>query len=294
VTPSLSLDLVADVRELFAYQFMVNALEAATIVAVLGALVGWYVVLRRQSFAAHTLSVMAFPGAAGAALAGLPAALGYYVGCGLAAVAIGRSGGRAGGRAGGSGDAALSSQSAAIGTIQAVGLGIGFLLLSLNSGVLTGLETLLFGTFLGIGSGQVLTLLAVGVVAAATLLYAGRPLLFATVEPEVARSRGVPVAVLDVGFLLVIALTVAATSQITGTLLVFSLLVAPAAAAQALTPRPLAGLALSVGFALLIAWLGVGVAYFSIYPVGFFVTTFAFALYVIVRAAAFVRARGRR
>ncbi|MGB0095715.1 MAG: metal ABC transporter permease, partial [Solirubrobacteraceae bacterium] len=78
MNPSLSLDLITDLRELFAYQFMVNALEAGTIVAVLAGVVGWYMVLRRQTFAGHTLSVMAFPGATGAALAGLPTALGYY------------------------------------------------------------------------------------------------------------------------------------------------------------------------------------------------------------------------
>ena len=81
--PTLSLDPTKDVHELFTYPFMVNALEAATIVAVLAAVVGWYMVLRRQSFAGHTLSVMAFPGATGAALAGLPTSLGYYVACAI-------------------------------------------------------------------------------------------------------------------------------------------------------------------------------------------------------------------
>ena len=90
MTPTLSPDLITDVRELLAFPFMVNALEAGTIVAVLAAVVGWYVVLRRQAFASHTLSVMAFPGAAGAALAGLPTSLGYYVACAAAALALGR------------------------------------------------------------------------------------------------------------------------------------------------------------------------------------------------------------
>jgi zinc/manganese transport system permease protein len=283
--PSLSIDLVADLQALFTYPFMVNAFAAGTIVAVLAAVVGWYMVLRRQAFAGHTLSVMAFPGATGAALAGLPTALGYYLACGLAAVAMGRSS-----RPGASG---YGSETAAIGTVQAAGLAAGFLFLSLNHSVLGGPETLLFGTFLGVSSGQVLTLLlvAIGVLAAVAAVW--RPLLFATVDDQVARARGVPVALLDVAFLLILAAAVAATSQITGALLVFALLAAPAAAAQRVTMRPLAGLALSIAFALLVVWLGLGVAYFSIYPVGFYTTTFAFGLYVLVRLVAYVRARVR-
>jgi zinc/manganese transport system permease protein len=110
-----------------------------------------------------------------------------------------------------------------------------------------------------------------------------RPLLFATIDPEVARARGVPVARLDAAFLLVLGAAVAATSQITGALLVFALLVAPAAAAQQITLRPVMGLALSIAFALTIAWLGLGIAYFSVYPVGFYITTLAFGLYALVR-----------
>ena len=274
---SPSLNPVTDVRELLTYPFMVNALEAGTIVAVLAAVVGWYMVLRRQSFAGHTLSVMAFPGASGAALAGLPTALGYYVACVAAALAMGRTS-RATARGRG-------TETATIGTVQAVGLGAGFLFLSLNHAVLTGTETLLFGNLFGVSPGQVLTLLIVCAASLAALAAIARPLLFGTLDPEVARARRVPVRALDVAFLLILALAVAATSQITGALLVFALLVAPAASAQLVTMRPLAGLVLSVAFGLAIVWLGLGVAYFSIYPVGFYVTSIAFGLYAVVRVA---------
>jgi zinc/manganese transport system permease protein len=275
VTPSLSANPLADLRRLFTFPFMVNALAAGTIVAILGGVVGWYVVLRRQTFASHTLSVMAFPGATGAALAGLPTSLGYYVACTVAALAIGGAG--RGDRRG------YGAESAAIGTVQTVGLAAGFLFLSLNQNVLGGPETLLFGTFLGITSGQVLALLIVAVVALAALTALARPLLFASVDREVARASGVPVAVLDAAFLLILGLAIAATSQLTGALLVFALLVTPAAIAQQITMRPLAGLLLSAGVALLIAWLGLAIAYFSIYPVGFYVTTLAFGSYVLTR-----------
>jgi zinc/manganese transport system permease protein len=281
VNPRPSLDLLSDLRELFTFPFMVNALEAGTIVAVLAAVVGWYMVLRRQSFAGHTLSVMAFPGAAGAALAGIPTALGYYVACGVAALFMRR--------ARGSLRRSHGTETATIATVQTLGLAAGFLFLSLNNAVLGGTETLLFGTFLGISRGQVLTLLIIAVVAVALLAVSARPLLLETIDPEAARARGLPVAALDAGFLLVLAAAVAATSQITGALLVFALLVAPPAAAQQLTMRPGLGLALSVAFGLAIVWLGLGIAYFSIYPVGFYVTSIAFAVFLAARLARGIR-----
>ena len=276
MNPVLSPDLITDVRELVAFPFMVNALLAGTIVAVLAGLVGWYVVLRSQTFTSHTLSVMAFPGAAGASLAGLPTALGYYVACLIAALAIGAGGPET--RRG------YGGETATIGTVQTVGLAAGFLFLSLNQAVLGEPDSLLFGTFLGITGAQVLILLGVAVTAIAILALIGRPLLFTSVDREVARASGVPVAQVEAGFLLTLALAIAATSQITGALLVFSLLVAPPACAQVITTAPLPSLALSVGFALVISWLGLGIAYFSIYPVGFYVTTLAFGLYLGLRA----------
>ncbi len=285
MTPTLSPNVFSDIDQLLSYQFMVNALEAGTIVAVMAGLIGWFMVLRRQSFAGHTLSVMAFPGAAGASLAGVPLAAGYYLACGAAALAM-----AAGGR---SGRQSHSSETATIGVVQATGLALGFLFLSLDKNVLGGLENLLFGTFLGITPGQVLTLLVVACLVIAVLAVAGRPLLFASIDPGVARAHGVPVGWLSTGFLLVLGLAIAATAQITGALLVFALLVAPAASAQVITTRPAAGLALTVALGLLTTWLGLGLAYFSPYPVGFFITTVAFAVYALAHLLRLARARAR-
>jgi zinc/manganese transport system permease protein len=285
VNPSLSANPLTDLNALFTFPFMVNALEAGTIVAVLAAVVGWYMVLRRQSFAGHTLAVMAFPGAAGASLIGLPTALGYYMACGGAALLM--RGARGSVRRG------YGTETATIATVQTLGLAAGFLFLSLNNAVLGGTETLLFGTFLGVSRGQVLALLIVALIAVALIALAARPLLLETIDPEAARARGLPVAVLDTGFLLLLAAAVAATSQITGALLVFALLVAPAAAAQQLTMRPGLGLVLGVVFALVIVWLGLGIAYFSIYPVGFYVTSIAFATYLAARLARAIAQRRR-
>jgi len=283
VFEGLSWDPLADLEQLFSYPFMVNALEAGTIVAVLAGVTGWFMVLRRQTFAGHTLSLVAFPGAAAASLAGLPVAVGYFAFCALAALAFAGVGGQR---------KSLSAESAAIGSIQALALGLGFLFVSLYHGLLTGLDSLLFGTFLGITETQVLALLVVAAVSLLLLALAARPLLFASVDADVARASGVPTRLLGLGFLLVLGLSVAETSQITGALLVFALLVTPAATARELTLRPLLGVALSVTIALAVTWLGLALAYFSIYPVGFYVTTLSFGLYVVVHLAR--RARRRR
>jgi zinc/manganese transport system permease protein len=272
---ALSPDPISDFRQLTAFPFMVNALEAGTIVAVMAGVVGWFMVLRRETFAGHTLAVMSFPGATGALLVGLPAAAGYFLFSGAAAVVIGLAGAGAVRHRG--------EESAVTGTVQALGLACGFVFLSLYQGVLAGYENLLFGSFLGITPGQVLTLAVVAGLALAFFALAGRPLLFASVDQLVARASGVPVRLLATAFLLVLGLAVAATAQITGVLLVFALLVAPPATAQLITPRIGASLVLSVTLGVLITWVGLALAYFYNYPVGFYITTVAFAVYVLVR-----------
>jgi zinc/manganese transport system permease protein len=125
------------------------------------------------------------------------------------------------------------------------------------------------------------------------LAVVGRPLLFASTDPDVAAARGVPTRALSVMFLLVLALAVAEAAQITGALLVFALLVVPAAAAQALTARPAAGLATSVALALLITWVGLGIGYYSVYPVGFWITTVAFGVYLVAKGWQWYAERAR-
>ena len=272
------------IDELFQFHFMTNALIAGGLVAVTASAIGWFMVVRRQTFAGHTLSLIAFPGAAAAALAGAPVFVGYFVACAAGALALSAvTGGEA---------RSISHESAAIGSVQAFALGLGFLFVSLYHGLLTSLDSLLFGTFLGITDVQVLTLLGISVMAglaAVTAVAVGamavmaRPLLFASIDPDVAAARGVPVRALSVAFLVVLGVAAAATSQITGALLVFALLVTPAATAQLITPRPGLSLALSVAIALAVTWAGLAIAYFSIYPVGFYVTSLSFGLYVLVR-----------
>ncbi len=281
---TFSWNLVADVRQMLMFRFMVNALRAGTIVAVLAGALGWFMVLRRQAFAGHTLAIVSFPGAAGAILIGVSATVGYFAAAVAAALVIAAVPRSLGGRA-------RSGESALIGTVQAFALAAGALFVSLYGGFLNGLTSLLFGSFLGISSSQVVALLVMAVLALAGLAAIGRPLFFASVDPDVAEARGIPVRLLSSLFLVLLGLAAAEVSQITGVLLVFALLVMPAATAQQITVRPALSLALTVLFGLVTVWLGLGVAFYSIYPVGFFITTFGFAGYVL--AASWQAANGR-
>src|ERR1700758_1961349 len=166
---------------MFAYHFMVNAFRAGTIVAVAAGAIGWFMVLRRQSFAGHTLALVGFPGAAGAVWLGISATWGFFGFCVAAALAIAALRPERGDNYG--------EEGAGIGTVQSFALAAGFLFISLYHGFLNGINALLFGSFLGITSGQVLTLLLVGAAALVALGAVGRPLLFASIDPDVAAAR---------------------------------------------------------------------------------------------------------
>ena len=267
---------------------MVNALLAGSVVAVMAGLVGWLMVLRREAFAGHTLSMMAFPGASAAALAGVPAAWGYFAFCSAGALAIGRLPGAR--------RRLLERASPpAIGAIQALALAVGFLFVSLYGGVLGDLESLLFGNLLGVCDGAGAA--ARAVVAARTLAALaalGRPLLFASVDADVAAARGVPVRAAVAGVPAAArpggrrdepghrrAARVRAARRAGGER-------AGADRAPAGEPRADA----SCSGCSSSGW-GSGIAYFSVYPAGFFVASVAFAVYVLARVAARARSPAR-
>jgi zinc/manganese transport system permease protein len=284
VTDTFSWNLIADIQDMWSFPFMVNAFRAGTVVAVLAAVAGWFMVLRRQSFAGHTLALVGFPGAAAAVWLGLGVATGYVSFCVIAALVIAAL--PAATRRGG------SEESAVIGTVQAFALATGMLFVALYKGFLNGTNALLFGSFLGISTGQVTALAGLAVLALAVLGVIGRPLLFASTDADVARAHGVPVRLIGTVFLVLLGVAAAEAGQITGALLVFALLVLPPATAQVLTARPFASLALSTGLALVTVWVALFVAYYSPYPIGFWLTTVAFGGYVLAQAG--IRVRGRR
>ena len=269
-------NLAADIAELWRYPFMRHALVGGTAVAVMGALVGWFVVLRQEAYAAHSLAMVAFPGATAAVYLGIAPLIGYFgfavAGAGaVAAVAPGP------------GTGSYRGHSAAVGTVQASALAVGLLLASRYEGFLANVTSFLFGSFLGISATEATALVIVAVGTVAVLAALGRPLLFASVDPAVARGAGVPVRALSVAFLVLVAVAVATTSQFTGVLLVFSLLVTPPAVAQALTTRPAMSLALSAVVGVVVVWVGLAAAFYTDRPAGFWITTIGFGLYVAVR-----------
>jgi zinc/manganese transport system permease protein len=276
VEPRLTWNAVDDVRHLFDFPFMINAYRAGTLVALTAGAVGWFMVLRRQSFAGHTLAVIGFPGAAAAVYLGISAQLGFFAFCLAGALVIGLVPARRTG---------FSDESAVIGVVQAFALACGFLFVSLYGGNLNRINALLFGSLFGVTNADVVRELAAATVALVVVGLLARPLLFASVDPDVAAARGVPVRGLSIAFMLLLGLAAAATTQITGALLVFALLVLPAATARAVTTRPMRGLAVSAGLAVSITWLGLACAYYSPYPVGFWITTIGFAMYVVAMAA---------
>jgi zinc/manganese transport system permease protein len=272
----LSWDVVADLQLLLQFHFMQNALIAGTLVAIVAGAAGYFVVLRGQSFAAHMLSQVGFPGAAAGVLVHVSPVLGLIVFCVAAALGIGWMGRDL--------DAGRRAESAAVGSILAFSLGLGLLFFRLYAGSAQGIYGFLFGTILGISDRDVQLTLAVAVVSLVALGMIGRPLIFASVDPDVAEARGVAVRTLAVGFLVILAFAVAITVQIVGTLLIFALLVTPGAAALQLTARPARGLVLSIALSLGFTWAGLSLAYFSDFPVGFFITSLAFGTYVAIRA----------
>lgn len=281
--PALSFDLIATVQELLRYHFMQNALMAGTVVAVLSGVVGYFVVLRGQTFAAHTLSLTGFPGASGAVVLGVNPLAGLAalcVGSALGIVGLGQSRGRS-----------HAGESAAIGSVQAFALALGFLFVSLYKGFLSGVNALLFGTFLGITDEQVVELLVIAVLGLGLLAVFGRPLLFLTIDPEQAAAKGVPVRTLSLLFVVFLGLAVASVTLVTGALLVFSLLVAPAAAAQLLAVRTGRAIALAVVIGVVVVWLALALAYYTLFPIGFFVTTLGFGVYLCAWVVRRLRSR---
>ncbi len=257
-----------------AQPYLQNAVCGGLIVALLGAFVGYFVVVRGAAFATHALSQIGFAGAAGAGLLGIQPLIG------LIAFAL----------AGALGLGALSARTRSSDVVTALvlvaSLGTGALFLALQRDYASNAFSLLFGTIVGIDRLQVvLTALAAGC-AAAALIAIARPLLFASVARDVARSAGVPVFRLDLIFLAIVALAAAVTVPIVGTLLVFSLTIGPAAAATRLSARPPSAVALAAAFGSVAVVAGIALAYETDWPVGFFIATIVMLQYAAATAYA--------
>jgi zinc/manganese transport system permease protein len=253
---------------MFTYDFMQNAFAAASIVAVVCGLVGFFLVLRAQTFAGHALSHVGFAGATGAVLLGISPLWGLVALTLVAGIGMGLLGER------------LHQRDVAIGIVLAMSLGLGLLFLHFFTAYATQATALLFGNILGVDAATVWTLLLLGIAAIAALAAISRPLLFASLQPELAEAKGVSLRTVSVLFLAVVALAVAQCAQIVGVLLVFALMVGPAAAAQQITTRFWHGIALSVALALVEAWFGLVLAFVTDWPTSFWITALSGSIYL--------------
>ncbi len=258
---------------LWHYAFVQHALLAGVVTAALAGVVGTFVTARNMSFAVHGLAEVGFTGAAGAVLVGLSPGVGVLATTFSAAVAIGLLGVR------------LRDRDVAIGSVQAFGVGLGVLFLALSKRYATEAFSILFGSIFAVTLDDLIRSLAVGAVAIAALAAVHRPLRFASVDPEVAEARGVPVRLLSAVFLLILALTVAEAIQVVGVILVFTLLIIPAGTAQRLTANPGLTVVYSVSIAIAATLGGLVFALYTSWPVSFFVSAFAFLAYLSARAA---------
>jgi zinc/manganese transport system permease protein len=253
--------------------FVQHALIAAGLVAVICGVISPFVVTRGLAFAVHGTSELAFTGAAAGLLVSDNPIGGALAGALVFAVVIAALGESA------------QERDTAIGVVLAFGLGVGVLLLSYYHGFATAATNILFGNIFGVSSDQLLTLVLIGVGVAIVMVVVYRPLLFASVDVDVATARGVPVRLLGLVFLIVLALTVTAAAQVVGTLLVLSLAITPAAAAQRWSRNPLVVTALSIVFALVAADGGILMSLSSTVKPSVFVTFISFGIYLVSRVA---------
>ena len=251
---------------------MLNTWIAGTAVAVIAGVTGFFAVLRGSTFAAHAIPNGAFAGAAGASLLGLNA----FVGLAVFSVA------------GALGIAGLSRRSrpdVATALTFVMMLGIGALFVSWSTEYAQEAYSLLFGEVFGVSTDEVLPIVVLGATSIVAIIVMFRPLMLSSAMPEVAEARGVSPRRMELAFLLVMALATSMTVPVVGALLMFSLMIGPAAAARSVTARPGAALALSVAIALATVWISIALSYRTNWPLGFFVGVAGAVFYLLGQGA---------
>lgn len=257
--------------DIFQYQFIQNAFMAGTCVAIVAAIMGYFLIARGLTFAGHALPNIGFAGAAGAVLLGIDPVIGLLAFTICAAVAIGILG------------KAIRERDIAVGIIMTFALGLGILFLSLYPGYAERVYSILFGQIVGISQGNVLFTALSSFLTLVLLFILFRPLLFSSFDPEVAEARGVPVNLLGLVFLVLVAITVSIAVQIVGALLFFTLLIGPAATTVRIVQRPLWAILLAIILGICYTWLGIFFAANGTWPVSFYIATISFGVYLPIR-----------
>jgi zinc/manganese transport system permease protein len=257
---------------------MMNTWIAATIVALVAGAIGFFAVLRGQSFAAHAIPNGAFAGAAGAGLLGLNVFWGLAVFSLAGALGIGALGRRA-------------RQDVVTALVLVLMLALGALFISFSTEYSAVTYSLLFGEVFGVGSNLLVPIAVLGAVALAAMAVLYRPLLLASALPEVADARGVSTRRMELCFLVVMGLAAAMTVPVVGVLLMFALMIGPAAAARSFTKRPSYAIATATGIALATVWAGIALSYRTNWPLGFYVGVIAAGFYLLGQGWTAVRRR---
>jgi zinc/manganese transport system permease protein len=250
------------------YDFVRHALVAGTLAAVLGAVVGYFVVVRNVGFAAHALSHIGFTGAAAAALFGMGPLQGILAFTVVAGLIMGASGDR------------LQRSDMAIGMVLSVSLGLGTLFLSLYRGYAGQKLAILFGDIFGVSQAQIVEMTILSILSLAALALFSRKLLFASIQPHIAEARGLSLTALSLAFMAVLAVSVSLASQIVGILLVFTLVIAPAGIGLRLCHSFWWGIATSVGVGVGAVWVGILLACVTDRPVTFWISALLFVVYL--------------
>ena len=265
--------MITAMTTMFEYDFMQNAFAAAGVAAVVSGLVGYFLVLRGQTFAGHALGHIGFAGATGAVLLGVAPVWGLVGFTVAAGIGMGLLGER------------ISDRDVAIGVVLSLALGFGLLFLHYYTAFATQATALLFGNVLAVDRSMIATLVGLGVITLGGLAAIMRPLIFASLQPELAEAKGVPLRFVSTAFLTVVALAVSECAQIVGILLVFSLMVGPPATAQRLVTGLWSGMALSAALALAEAWCGIAIAYHTDWPVSFCIALLSALGYFLSRGS---------
>jgi zinc/manganese transport system permease protein len=280
MSPLAGVEFQSNWLEVLGSQFMQHALIGGSLVAVAAGLLGYFVITRQNAFAAHALAHIGFPGATGAILIGAPVTLGLAVFCVGGGLLIGLFGGR------------VADREMATGTILALATALGVLFASLASANASTTTSVLFGNLLAISDDQLVVYGAFTLAVVGTLAVLARPLVFASVDPAVAEARGVPVRALGLAFVVLLALTITMAVQVVGTLLLFALVVTPAATALRITARPGRVALIAVALALAAVWGGLVLSAMVDLPPSFFIVSLAVSAWVVVLAL--VGRRGNR
>ena len=258
-----------------------NSLIVGAVLGVVAGLISVMVMARDLPFAVHGISELSFAGAAAALLLGINVVAGSIVGSLIAATLIGALGARA------------RDRNSIIGVLMPFGLGLGVLFLALYKGRSTNKFGLLTGQIVSIDTPQMSWLLTISAIVLVALALVWRPLWFASIDPEVAAARGVPVRALSPSFMLILGLTIAMSIQIVGALLVLSIVCTPAAAAMRVTAAPLLTVVLSVSFAVVSVVGGILLALGGSLPISPYITSLSFLIYVVCRVVGAARLPAR-